>query len=109
MSRSILIVEDAPELRRELCHRFRSAGWVAYAAATLDEAELLLPLAPDVILADRRLDPGDGASLVGRGIPVVITSGDDRPVAGALALLRKPVRLAEIVGLVAAALGRTSP
>lgn len=99
-------MDDSPDLRRELVYQFTRAGWIAHGAADLCEARMLLDLRPDVLLTDRRLPDGDGASLIGCGAPVVIYSGDDTWVRGASAVVLKPCAggMAGVVRLVAESL-----
>lgn len=108
----VFVVEDDAELRGTLARFFTRAGWIAWRAADIHEARLLLADGrPDVILTDRRLPTGrgaaeDGAALVDTGIPVVIYSGIADPVPGAV-VIEKPIRggMAELVRRVTEAAG----
>lgn len=108
----VLVVEDDAELRGTLARFFARAGWTVWRAADVREAqELLAGGRPDVILADRRLPTGrgateDGAALIDTGIPVVIYSGIADPVPGAT-VIEKPCRggMAELVRRVTEAAG----
>jgi two-component system OmpR family response regulator len=61
----ILIVEDHPDLARELAEQFARSGFAADQVATLSDArEIVSTQRYDLALLDRRLPDGDGLSLV---------------------------------------------
>lgn len=98
--RRILVVDDAADARRLLLHHLRALGQHAAAAASLAEAHALLATRTyDLVVADRRLGDGDGASLathpalVAHRTPLVVSSADPEPAAreDAGPVLPKPV------------------
>jgi DNA-binding NtrC family response regulator len=114
LSAHILIVEDAPDLRRALGRFVERRGYRTSTAATVGEAlELLETGAPDLLLSDIDLPDGSGVDLArhvrrhGLAMPVILITGlQDMAVAaegmkaGATDFLTKPLdldRLAEVL------------
>jgi two-component system KDP operon response regulator KdpE len=104
--KTILIVDDDPELLRGLAIRLRAEGYQVLAAAN---AGAVVTAAvggqPDLVLLDLGLPDGDGMAVLSRlqaivdtaSIPVVVLSARDLSWAprafasGAIAFLQKPV------------------
>jgi len=69
-TRSILLVEHEPVLRRCLATHLESQGFHVWAAASLHEARLLLEgLSFDAAILDAGLPDGDGLSLLEKTCP----------------------------------------
>jgi len=87
--RSVLIVEDHPELRRSLTDLLQEAGYAVTSAADGQEALAALRTAPppDLILLDLMMPVMDGWEFRRRqrqdgalaAIPVVVLSGGETP------------------------------
>lgn len=123
MARSLLIVEDDPEMLDILASRFQRLGFHVAPAAdprqaltAADEREF------DVALLDRRLSEQSGLQLMLElksrmaGLRAIILSGYADPEfeeealdLGAFAYLRKPCRLAEIETTIERALASPVP
>ena len=104
---TILVVEDEPEVRRVALAFLRSLGYATLAAANAEEALAQLARHPDVAMLFSDVMLGGGMTGVelaheaGRlrpGLPVLLTSGDERSLHGdgspasGPAFLRKPYR-----------------
>ncbi len=112
--RTLLVVEDNPDLRDNLRMLFEDGGFRVVTAATLQEAEGLLALdGISVVLADFLLPPSNGLDLLRtarkrrpqiRG--VLMTAFGDEFIRGAdvrkegFEFIRKPFEADEIVELV---------
>jgi len=99
-----LVVDDARDVRRELARLLLAEGLTVWEAGSLAEARLHLDagdgLRPDVVVADRHLPDGDGATLEAPGALLVILTGDGPPYPRCAAAIRKPVSLRVVVALV---------
>jgi DNA-binding response OmpR family regulator len=113
--RTVLLVEDEPQLRRRAARALRAAG---YRVATAANGEVALREAAqsscDVVVLDLTLPPPDGWATLRHlqrrhpGLPVLIASENDfRSMArlhGAIGMLAKPFADDALVRAVAAAL-----
>jgi CheY-like chemotaxis protein len=111
MTGTILILDDDEAIRNALEAFFANQGWQAYAAdASFEALEILKSQDIDIVISDIVRPDGDGLEFTQRlkndfGIPVVIISGSvpdfnsppDCFSAGADAVLKKPVRLADLL------------
>lgn len=114
--RRVLILEDEPALRRILRITFTSWGWLAAAAASLTEAQLLtLEHSPfELIVTDYHLPDGTGQELMswivstqGSLPPCILMSADARMlVASNARRLQKPFSIHELKQAVDAVLTR---
>ena len=73
----ILLVEDEPILRREICEYLRDSGWQVSEAATLAECKKYVHACPtSIVILDLGLPDGDGMHLIAqlreRGLPIGI-------------------------------------
>jgi DNA-binding NarL/FixJ family response regulator len=93
MNYRVIIVEDDPAMRRELCDKVAQhpALQVVSAAGTLqDGRDALAQYDCDVVLVDLGLPDGDGTDLIraaaamGRDVMTITVFGDDRHVIGAI-------------------------
>lgn len=108
-----LIVDDEPAVRRSLAVMLRRLGMTAEEATSGDEGLRALASAPGryaVVLLDLSMPGRAGAGVLQRlraqeqAPPIVVVSGDvleDAPLAGAAAVLEKPVSLARLAGCLA--------
>ncbi len=123
MSKTILIVEDDPDVRNGLHIRLKANGYTTVMAAdapgTISQAR---KCAPDLIVLDLGLPGGDGFLVMERlksnptlaVIPVIIVSARDVHAnheralkAGAKAFLQKPVENAELLRVIRQTLGES--
>ncbi len=123
MSKTILIVEDDPDVRNGLHIRLKSNGYTTVLAAdapsSLSQAR---KHAPDLIVLDLGLPGGDGFLVMERFkaiptlavIPIIIVSARDVHAnheralkAGAKAFLQKPVENAELLRVIRETLGES--
>lgn len=81
----LLLVEDDPEIARELLLRWASRPWLVHHARTLEEAEAERRAhPPDMLLLDLGLPDGDGLAwlqslrAVDRRLPVLVLTARDR-------------------------------
>lgn len=123
--KTILVVDDDPELRLGLSIRLKSNGYsVVFAVDGVTSISAALKHKPDLILLDLGLPAGDGFSVLERlgasdlmsGIPVVVLSARDRHAnrdralkAGARAFLQKPVDPADLLSTIRRVLGQDVP
>ncbi len=119
--KTILIVDDDPELRLGLHIRLKASGYkVIFAVDGVTSISAARNLSPDLILLDLGLPAGDGFTVMERLgasdtmslIPVIVVSARDPGAnrdrslkAGARAFLQKPVETAELLAAVRKALG----
>ncbi len=109
----LLLVEDDRATYTALRGILNLRGWEVVVATTLAEARGALAQAIDAVILDLMLPDGKGEALIqeirSRSItcPVAVTTGvaDDERVKhvqtlGATALLRKPIALAELLGVI---------
>jgi two-component system response regulator CpxR len=109
--RRVLIVDDDPDAREVLAEVLQTQGYQAYQAENGQQAlDLLkaLPPPPGLILLDLDMPVMDGREFLShlphlpgtRPMVIVITGQDPRGVPGAAAVLRKPVSLSQLLGLI---------
>lgn len=113
--RRVLILEDDPALRRILWKTFVGWDWYAFAAATVQEAELLAAEqgTSDLVLSDYHLPDGTGLDflqwLAKRGTsipPFILMSADPTgPFNSRATRLQKPFSVEELRVIVNLALG----
>src|SRR5256885_13083327 len=114
----ILIVDDEPDVRDSLKTMLESYGYaISEAGGTAEALVAIAANRPDVVLTDIFLGDGDGYALLkalrgnGENIPVIAMSGggtgpDGEDVLalaeklGAVAIIDKPFRLKELIGLI---------
>lgn len=121
---SILVVDDAPEMREIACHMITALGYQAVAVPNGDAAVRYLTGQPmDLVVLDMVMDPGmDGLETFKRiltvrpGQKVIITSGfaeTDRVATartmGVLAYLKKPYLVEELARTIRIALDSSIP
>ena len=119
--KTILLVEDEPAILGMLVDVLRGEGYATLAAADgVDGLELLARGTPDLVVTDAMMPRLDGPGLVRqmraepalRALPVIVTSAvppPDLSGLGDVAFLAKPFDLDDLLGAVAAALGRLPP
>jgi len=105
----LLIVDDETEIRSTLAEYFGAVGYAVETAADAAEGLEKLSLGVDIVLSDikmpgesgidflqhaRRVNPGVGVFLI-TGFPTLDTMIDAKQF-GAVALFRKPLKLAEL-------------
>ncbi|MGB8274184.1 MAG: response regulator transcription factor [Alphaproteobacteria bacterium] len=123
----ILIVEDEPDLARQLADTMRDAGYAVDAAHDGEEGQFLGETEPyDAVILDLGLPKMDGVSVLeswrraGRNMPVLILTARDRWSdkvagfdAGADDYVTKPFRMEEVLArlraLIRRAAGHASP
>ena len=109
--RRVLIVDDDSNSREALAQVLQTQGYQAYQAENGQQALDLLkevPPSPGLILLDLDMPVMDGNEflshlphLSGAKPPVIVITGQDpRDVPGASAVLRKPVSLSQLFGLI---------
>ena len=109
--RTVLIVDDDADSREVLAQVLQTQGYHAYQAENgqqaLDWIEAVPP-PPGLILLDLDMPVMGGREFLSRlpllpgarPIVIVITGQDPRGVPGAAAVLRKPVSLSQLLGLI---------
>lgn len=117
-ARSVLIVDDEPDIRELLDITLSRMGLETHSAATLQQAqEMVVSLSPDLCLTDMRLPDGNGISLVEfiqqgfSHIPVAMITAHGSVEtailalkAGAFDFISKPIELDTLRKLVSSAL-----
>lgn len=117
MQQTVLVVDDAPSVRRMLTELLAGAGYNVLSAGTFEEGKRLADTGnPDVLIIDIRLGDYNGLQLAVRERvnhphrPVIVMSGHSDPVLEAEArrhgaeFVEKPLqpsRLIELIGRVA--------
>ena len=122
MKPTILVVDDAPEIRRMLSELLGGAGYDVHTAATYEEGRDLADAAnPDLLLLDIRLGEYNGLQLAVRertahpGRPVIVMTGYLDPVLEAearrqgAAFIEKPVEAGALLALIARMLQGAPP
>ena len=114
----VLIVDDTPEVRAFVSEALRTLGYEVHTAAAADEALALTARTPfNLVVCDLRLPGVRGLELVSRlrdldpDVAVIVLTGvasDEYDIRrlreGAIAVLHKPVQLAQLQTTVAEAL-----
>jgi DNA-binding NtrC family response regulator len=120
MTRTILIVDDEPNMRWVLGGALEQAGYVVHSAESGDDAAGLLVRAPiDLVLLDLKLRGEDGLTILRRLrerrpelVVLILTAHGTVPTAveamqlGAADFLRKPFDVEEVVFKITRALER---
>ncbi len=110
MTRTLLIVDDEPEIRAEMAEYFEGKGYrVEQAADGLEALERVEAAMPDAVITDLKMPRCDGFELIRRlraahaDLPIVAVAGtyshedlDRAGDLGAQAAMRKPIRLREL-------------
>ena len=110
MTRTLLIVDDEPEIRAEMTEYFVGKGYrVEQAADGLEALEKFEATAPDVAITDLKMPRCDGYELIQRlraadaGLPIVAITGtyshdamDRAGDLGARVIMRKPIGLRDL-------------
>ena len=110
MTRTLLIVDDEPEIRAEMAEYFEGKGYrVEQAADGLEALERVEAVLPDAVITDLKMPRCDGFELIRRlraahaNIPIIAVCGtfshedlDQASELGAQATMRKPIRLHEL-------------
>ena len=110
MTRTLLIVDDEPEIRAEMAEYFEAKGYrVEQAADGLEALEKFEASAPDAVITDLKMPRCDGYELIQRlraadaGLPIVAIAGthshdelDRAGDLGAQVIMRKPIGLREL-------------
>ena len=124
-TKTILIVDDDPELRLGLNIRLKANGYnVVFAVDGVSSISATRQHTPNLILLDLGLPAGDGFTVLERLaasdtmslIPVVVLSARDRHTsrdralkAGARAFLQKPVDPSDLLSTIRRTLGEEPP
>jgi CheY-like chemotaxis protein len=111
--RRVLIVDDDANSREVLAEVLQTQGYQAYQAENgqqaLDLLKAVPPPPPGLILLDLDMPVMDGREFLSclpqhlpgaRPIVIVITGQDPSGVPGAAAVLRKPVSVSQLLGLI---------
>ena len=110
MTRTLLIVDDEPEIRAEMAEYFEAQGYrVEQAADGLEALEKFEASAPDAVITDLKMPRCDGYELIQRlraadaSLPIVAVSGiyshaelDRAGDLGAQVVMRKPIGLRDL-------------
>ena len=114
--RTVLVVDDEPDMRFLLRLTLESAGFAVIEAAHGEAAlEAVSRRRPDAVVTDRMMPRCDGDELIRRlradeqtaTIPIVMVTATSSPQNGADALLVKPFDPAELVGLLSGLIERS--
>jgi two-component system cell cycle sensor histidine kinase/response regulator CckA len=113
MKRTILVVDDAPAVRRMLTELLIGAGYEVLSAATFEEGKQLADAGnPDLMLIDIRLGDYNGLQLAVRervnhpGRPVIVMTGHSDPVLEAEArrhgaeFVEKPLHPSRLIDMI---------
>jgi two-component system KDP operon response regulator KdpE len=120
-NKTILVVDDDPDVRQAMEIRLRANGYdTALAATALSGVAEAIREKPDLIILDLGLPGGDGFVAIERlkqipvlaMIPIVVVSARDARVnqeralkAGANVFLQKPIENAQLLAIIRQALG----
>jgi CheY-like chemotaxis protein len=109
--RTVLIVDDDTASREALAHLLRTQGYRSSQAESglqaLEQLEAAIS-PPDLILLDLDMPVMNGREFlshlaylqcIARPIVIIITGQDPRGIPGAAAVLRKPVSISQLLGL----------
>ena len=109
--RTVLIVDDDTASREALAHLLRTQGYRSSQAENglqaLEQLEAAIS-PPDLILLDLDMPVMNGREFlsrlaylqcIARPIVIIITGQDPRGIPGAAAVLRKPVSISQLLGL----------
>jgi DNA-binding response OmpR family regulator len=124
-SKTILIVDDDPDIREGMQVRLEYSGYgTCFAEDAMSAIAMGRKERPDLIVLDLGLPEGDGFLVIERliadtasgAIPIIVVSArdaranQDRAIkAGATAYLQKPVNNAEFLAVIRKALGELAP
>lgn len=113
MKARILVVDDAPSVRRMLTELLEGSGYEVLSAGTFEEGKQMADIGnPDLMLIDIRLGDYNGLQLAVRervnhpGRPVIVMTGHSDPVLEAEArrhgaeFVEKPLHLASLIDLI---------
>ncbi len=119
--RKILVIDDEPAIRLLLAAFLREEGYLVVEAANgWSGAEVAAAERPDLVLTDVMMPRLDGPGLIQQlraapdlaAIPVVLMTAVDGalpPDVGAIAVIRKPFDLDQVLQVVASALAEKTP
>ena len=110
MTRTLLIVDDEPEIRSEMAEYFEGKGYrVEQAADGLEAIDQVAVAMPDVVITDLKMPRCDGFELIRRlrathaDLPIVAIAGtyshvelDRASDFGAQVIMRKPISLRQL-------------
>ena len=110
MTKTLLIVDDEPEIRAEMTEYFVGKGYlVEQAADGLEALERVEAVLPDAVITDLKMPVCDGFELIRRlraahaNLLIIAVAGtysqedmDRAGTLGAQAAIRKPIRLREL-------------
>ena len=109
--RTVLIVDDDTASREALAHLLRTQGYRSFQAENglqaLEQLEAAIS-PPELILLDLDMPVMNGREFlsrlaylpcIARPIVIIITGQDPRGIPGAAAVLRKPVSISQLLGL----------
>ena len=110
MARTLLIVDDEPEIRAELAEYFEGKGYrVEQAADGLEALDQVAVAMPDVVITDLKMPRCDGFELIRRlrathaSLPIVAIAGTFAHAdlnragdLGAQVIMLKPIKLSEL-------------
>ena len=110
MTRTLLIVDDEPEIRAEMAEYLKGKGYrVEQAADGFEALDKFQDIAPDAVITDLKMPRCDGFELIRRlrladpNLPIVAVAGtyshedlDRADALGAQAIMRKPIKLSDL-------------
>ncbi|MCH9053048.1 MAG: response regulator [Proteobacteria bacterium] len=110
MTRTLLIVDDEPEIRAEMAEYLEGKGYrVEQAADGCEAFDKFEDIAPDAVVTDLKMPRCDGFELIRRlrvarpSLPIVAIAGtyshedlDRAGEFGAQVTMRKPIKLSEL-------------
>ncbi len=108
MPKRVLVIDDNPDLLRNMCDLLEQSGFYLHCSMTAEDAvQVLDDTAYDAIVTDIFLEHGEGFALVdkarAKNIPTVVISGDPQAVMTArqrgVAALQKPFTLETLLAV----------